>query len=73
MRGINEMDVSPTAAVQAVLATNQVQQVNTAQIEVLSKAMSLEASTKQGLLNTLPEVPKLATTGTVGTRLHAIA
>ena len=67
------MDVSPAAAVQAVLATNQVQQAGAAQMQVLSKALSLEASTVQGLLASLPEQPRLATQGTVGTRLHAIA
>ena len=66
------MDVSPAAAVQAVLATNQVQQAGAAQMQVLSKALSLEASTVQGLLAALPQ-PQLATQGTVGTRLHAIA
>lgn len=66
------MDISPAAAVQAVMATNQTQQATAAQLQVLSKALSLEASTVKGLLATLPQ-PQLATHGTVGTRLHAIA
>lgn len=66
------MDISPTAAVQAVMATSQAQQANAAQLQVLSKALSLEASSVQGLLASLPQ-PQLATQGTVGTRLHAIA
>ena len=66
------MDVSPAAAVQAVLATSRAQQASEVQMQVLSKALSLEASTVQGLLAALPQ-PQLATQGTVGTRLHAIA
>lgn len=67
------MDISPAAAVQAVLATNQSQQASAVQMQVLSKALALEASTVKGLLAALPEQPRLATQGTVGTRLHAIA
>ena len=69
------MDISPASAVQSVLATSKVQQVNAAQMAVLSKALELEATTAQGMLATLPQPqqPQLATQGTVGTRLHAIA
>ncbi len=67
------MDVSPAAAVQSVLAASQTQQVGEAQLQMLSKALSLEAASVQGLIAALPEPPRLATSGTVGTRLHAIA
>lgn len=64
------MEVSANAAVQAVLSVNRAQQTQEAQLAMLGKAMAMEKSTVQGLLNALPQ---LATSGTVGTRLHAIA
>lgn len=69
------MDISPASAVQSVIATSKVQQINAAQMAVLSKALELEATTAQGMLATLPQrqQPQLATQGTVGTHLHAIA
>ena len=40
----------------------------------MSKALALEVSSIQGLIAALPQPqPQLATQGTVGTRLHAIA
>lgn len=68
------MDISPAAAAQAVLATSHAQKTSAAQMQVLSKALALEVSSIQGLLAALPQPqPQLATQGTVGTRLHAIA
>lgn len=63
------MDISPTALVNAFTQTQQSQVAQTAQILVLKKAMDVQAAGALALLQALP----LATSGTLGTQVNALA
>jgi hypothetical protein len=63
------MDVSPAALVNLSTQMAQDRTAQTAQILVLKKALDLQASSAQTLLQTLP----LATSGTLGTQLNVLA
>jgi hypothetical protein len=43
------------------------------QIKVLKKALDAQAATAATLIQSLPQQPALATSGTVGTKLNAVA
>ncbi|GAB4397254.1 MAG: hypothetical protein OHK0048_04900 [Rhodoferax sp.] len=63
------MDVSSTAMVNATALMQQAQVVQTAQAQVLKKALDSQAVQVQTLLKDLP----LATSGSLGTRLNTMA
>ncbi|GAB4215133.1 MAG: hypothetical protein Fur007_12580 [Rhodoferax sp.] len=63
------MDVTPAAMVNATAAMQQSQFVQSAQALVLKKALDSQAVQVQTLLKELP----LANSGTLGTRLNAMA
>ncbi|TXH88058.1 MAG: putative motility protein [Rhodoferax sp.] len=63
------MDISPTALVNAFTQVQQQQVAQTAQVLVLKKAMDVQAAGALALLQALP----LATSGTLGTQVNALA
>lgn len=63
------MDISPSAMVNAFTQVQQNQLAQTAQILVLKKAIDVQATGALTLLQALP----LATSGTLGTQVNALA
>jgi len=63
------MDISPTALVNASTQMQQSQVAQTAQVLVLKKAMDIQASGSLALLQALP----LATSGNLGTQVNTMA
>lgn len=66
-------DVSPAALVNAIAQMRVSEQVQTAQLLVLKKALEAEASGALTLLQALPASLPLATSGTLGTQLNVLA
>ena len=67
------MDVSPAALVNASMQMDQSQVSETVQILVLKKAMDIQASGVLALLQTLPAMLPLATSGNLGTQVNTTA
>ncbi|MDT8989320.1 putative motility protein [Curvibacter sp. APW13] len=63
------MEISTTSLVQAYALRQQNQVAQTAQVLVLKKAMDMQAAGALTLLQALP----LATSGTLGTQVNAMA
>lgn len=63
------MDISPAALVNASTQMKQAQVAQTAQVLVLKKAMDMQATGAQALLQALP----LATSGNLGTQVNTMA
>lgn len=63
------MEISTTSLVQAYTHGQQTQLAQTAQLLVLKKAMDVQAAGALALLQALP----LATSGTLGTQVNALA
>jgi hypothetical protein len=70
------MNVSASGLTQAALAVTGAQTAQAVQVSVLKKAMNIEASNAQALLQALPQPAQqlpLATQGSVGTQLNTMA
>lgn len=67
------MNIASTPAVQAASAAAQGSTADAVNILVLKKALNQQAVAAATLLQTLPPVPPLATTGSVGTKLNTFA
>lgn len=63
------MDISPAALVNASTQMQQAQVAQTAQVLVLKKAMDMQATGVQALIQALP----LATSGSLGTQVNELA
>lgn len=65
--------IAPVAAVQAAnsLETGTVQ--SAAAIKMLKTSLDQQASTAMQLIAAIPQPPQLASSGSVGTQLHAVA
>lgn len=67
------MDVSPALLVDRVVQTRNSQTTQGVQISVLKKAMDMQASTSQALLNGVAGNLPLASSGSVGTLVNTMA
>lgn len=66
-------DASVRAATTAATTAAQGSTASDVQMAVLKKALNSQAAGVQPLLDSLPQPPKLATEGSVGTRLNTVA
>lgn len=64
------MDISPTAMVNAVVATQQVELEQQVQVSVLKTALEAQASGALALLQAMPAVMPLAPSGNLGTQVN---
>lgn len=64
------MDISPTAMVNAVVATRQVELEQQVQVSVLKTALEAQASGALALLQAMPAVMPLAPSGNLGTQVN---
>jgi hypothetical protein len=69
----SEMNIASTPAVQAASAAAPGAVADAINILVLKKALDVQASAALTLLQTLPDVPSLAASGSLGTRVNAFA
>ena len=67
------MNISSTPAVQAAAAAAQTPTSDALHIAVLKKALDSQAVTALGLIQALPQIPALATDGSLGTKLNTFA
>ena len=67
------MNIASTPAVQAATAAAQGATSDAVNILVLKKALNQQAAAAATLIQSLPPVPALATSGNVGTRLNTFA
>ena len=64
------MDISPTAMVNAVVATQQVELEQQVQVSVLKTALDAQATGALALLQAMPAVLPLAPNGNLGTQVN---
>jgi hypothetical protein len=68
------MGIASTAAVQSATAAAQAPASDSLNIRVLKKALDVQESNAQTLINALPQpAPPLATEGSLGTQLNTYA
>ena len=67
------MNIASSPSVQAATSASQGANADAVNLLVLRKALNLQAASAATLLQALPSVPPLATSGTVGTRLNTYA
>lgn len=67
------MDVSPAAVADATQQLQKINQTNEVRVNVFKKALDIQADTVSQLLNSVPDNPPLATSGTLGTKLNVYA
>lgn len=67
------MNIASTPAVQAASAAAQGSTADAVNILVLKKALDMQAVSAATLLQALPQMPPLATSGSVGTKLNTFA
>lgn len=67
------MDVSPSAMVNATVQMKQAQTIQQGQIAVFKKTMDIAESSVAQLIQSIPQPPPLATSGSLGTRLNVYA
>ena len=67
------MDVSPALLVDRVIQTRNNQTTQGVQLSVLKKAMDMQASASQALLNGVVGSLPLASSGSVGTQVNTMA
>jgi hypothetical protein len=65
------MDLSPAVNAASSLDAGTVQSV--AAMKVLKMAMNQQAASAAQLIDAIPKPPQLASSGSVGTMLHAVA
>ncbi|MBT9609375.1 MAG: YjfB family protein [Aquabacterium commune] len=71
-QGLN-MNIGNDASVRAATSAAQSSNAGEVQMAVLKKAMQSQAAGVQPLLDSLPQQPKLATEGAVGTKVNTYA
>ena len=64
------MDISPTAMVNAVVATKQVELEQQVQVSVLKTALDAQATGALALLQAMPAVLPTAPSGNLGTQVN---
>ena len=69
------MNIASTTAVQSATAATQSSTSDAVNIAVLKKALDVQASAALGLIQALPQpqVPQLATEGSLGTQVNTFA
>jgi hypothetical protein len=67
------MNIANTPAVQSASAAAQGDTADAVNMLVLKKALNQQASAAAALIEALPTLPPLATSGSVGTRLNTFA
>lgn len=67
------MNIGNDASVRAATSAAQSSNATEVQMTVLKKALNNQAAGVQPLLDSLPQQPKLATEGSVGTRVNTYA
>lgn len=67
------MNIGNDASVRAATSAAQSSNATEVQMAVLKKALNSQAASVQPLLDSLPQAPKLATEGTVGTQVNTYA
>ena len=67
------MNIANSTSVQAATSASQSANADAVNLLVLRKALDMQAVSAATLLQTLPQVPPLATSGPVGTRLNTYA
>ncbi len=67
------MNIANSPSVQAATSASQSANADAVNLLVLRKALDLQAVSAATLLQALPQIPPLATSGTVGTRLNTFA
>lgn len=67
------MNIGNDASVRAATSAAQNSNATEVQMAVLKKALNSQAASVQPLLDSLPQAPKLATEGTVGTQVNTYA
>jgi hypothetical protein len=65
--------LTPVAAVQAASSLEAGTVQSAVAIKVLKTSLDQQASTAAQLIAAIPQPPKLASSGSVGTKLHAVA
>ncbi|HEX4856401.1 MAG TPA: putative motility protein [Limnobacter sp.] len=64
------MDISAAAMVTAALQMQQSQTIQQGQVAVLKKAMEISEASAVQLIQSIPQQPALATSGSLGTRIN---
>ncbi len=67
------MDMSVESAVSTALAMQSMKLGQDAQMLVLKKSLDAQASTLASLVQSIPQMPQLATHGAVGTNVNTFA
>ena len=67
------MDIANTAGVSAASTAAQAPSAGTAQALILGVALQSAAQSGAALINAIPQMPALATSGSVGTRVNTFA
>jgi hypothetical protein len=67
------MNIASSSGVSAATSAAQEKGAGAVQTKVLKKALDAQASTAATLIQSLPQQPALATSGTMGTKLNAVA
>ncbi|MCH4813087.1 putative motility protein [Vreelandella neptunia] len=67
------MDSAVSNVVNATLAMRQVQTVQEAQINVFKESLDMKAAHITALMDSVAQVPQLATSGSVGTQINTTA
>ncbi len=63
------MNITNTPAIQTAVAATQAATADAVHVQVLKKALDLQATTAATLLQAIPQ-PPLATSGSLGTKLN---
>lgn len=67
------MNIANSSGVSAATSAAQAKGAGAVQIKVLNKALDAQALSAATLIQSLPQQPKLATSGSVGTQLNTYA
>ena len=67
------MNISSTPAVQSATSAAGASESDAVNVLVLKKALDIQAAAAATLLQSLPQLPALASTGSVGTRVNTFA
>jgi Putative motility protein len=67
------MNITNDTSVRAATSAAQSSTADQVNMVVLKKALDAQAASAQTLLEGIPQTPALATSGSVGTQLHAVA
>lgn len=67
------MNMSVEGAVGAAVAMQDAQLTQNVQMLVLKKSLDMQAAAMVSLVQSIPQMPKLATQGAVGTNVNTVA